>query len=54
MEYLTAQELADLWGISRRRVQKLCAEGRLRGAVKKANLWLIPQGTNKPKDLSNK
>ena len=50
MDYITAQEAADKWGITRRRVQILCGEGRIVGAVKKANLWLIPKDTEKPVD----
>lgn len=51
MDYMTAQEAADSWGITRRRVQILCVNGRIKGAFKKANLWLIPKGTAKPGDL---
>lgn len=50
MEYITAQEAADKWGISRRRVQVLCADGRIEGAIKMANLWLIPEEAEKPDD----
>lgn len=50
MDYITAQEAAEKWGISRRRVQILCVEGRIDGAVKKANLWLIPKSVEKPID----
>lgn len=50
MDYITAQEAAEKWGISRRRVQILCVEGRIAGAVKKANLWLIPKSVEKPID----
>lgn len=50
MDYITAQEVADKWGITRRRVQILCVDGRIEGAVKKANLWLIPVTTLKPID----
>lgn len=50
MEYITAQETADKWGITRRRVQILCADGRIKGALKKANLWLLPQDAQKPLD----
>ena len=28
-EYMTAQEAAELWGISVRRVQRLCKENRV-------------------------
>lgn len=50
MDYITAQEAADKWGITRRRVQILCVDGRIEGAIKKANLWLIPKDTEKPAD----
>lgn len=50
MEYITAQETADKWGITRRRVQILCAERRIEGAMKMANLWLIPENAKKPED----
>ncbi|NCC17190.1 MAG: DNA-binding protein [Clostridia bacterium] len=50
MDYITAQEAADKWGITRRRVQILCVDERIEGAIKKANLWLIPKDTEKPVD----
>lgn len=50
MDYITAQEVAEKWGITRRRVQVLCVEGRIQGALKKANLWLIPNDIEKPID----
>ena len=50
IDYITAQEAADKWGISRRRVQILWVNGRIDGAVKKANLWLIPRDAGKPVD----
>lgn len=50
MEYITAQEAADKWGITRRRVQILCAAGRIDGATKMANLWVIPKDAEKPED----
>lgn len=54
MDYMTAQEAANLWGITRRRVQILCVDGRINGAFKKANLWLIPKDAEKPNDMRNK
>lgn len=48
MEYITAQEAADKWSITRRRVQILCVNGRINGAIKMANLWLIPKNAEKP------
>jgi hypothetical protein len=50
MDYITAQEAADKWNITRRRVQILCGDGRIEGAIKKANLWLIPEDAEKPVD----
>jgi len=50
MEYLTATEIAEKWGISSRRVRILCNEGRVKGAITKGNLWLIPYNTDKPQE----
>lgn len=50
IEYITTHEAADKWGITARRVQLLCAQGRIEGAVKKASVWLIPQDAEKPLD----
>ena len=47
MEYLTAEEIANIWGISSRRVRILCNEGRVEGAITKGNLWLIPSDAQK-------
>jgi hypothetical protein len=51
MNHITAQETAERWKISRRRVQLLCANDRIPGAMKVANLWLIPNDAQKPHDL---
>lgn len=50
MDYLTAEEIAEKWGISDRRVTKLCNEGRIPGAIRKSFLWLIPGDAIKPED----
>ena len=47
MEYITIQDAAERWGISERRIQVLCSEGRLKGAVKFGRQWAIPSDTNK-------
>ena len=39
-----------LWGISVRRVQKLCEENRIDGIVRLPRAWLIPQDAQKPAD----
>ena len=53
-EYMTAQEAAELWGISVRRVQRLCKENRIEGILNINRVWLIPKGTDKPNDARKK
>ena len=50
MDYVSSTETAKIWGISPRRVAKLCAENRIDGVVKIGKTWIIPRTTNKPKD----
>lgn len=50
MIYLSISQMADKWGISRRRVQVLCADGRVYGAMKIGTVWVIPADTPKPQD----
>lgn len=54
MEYLTVKEAGDKWGISSRMVTVYCTNGRIPGAIKKGNLWLIPADAEKPLDLRRK
>ena len=49
-EYMTVKEVAEKWGLSVRRVQLLCVEGRIEGAMKYASVWAIPKDAEKPKD----
>jgi len=50
MEYMSAPETAKKWGISERRVQKLCEENRIPGVQRISRMWLIPTGAKKPID----
>ncbi len=50
MNYITAREAARLWEITQRRVQVLCAQGKIPGAVLFGNSWAIPKDTGKPLD----
>ena len=50
MEWMTVQEAGALWGISTRRAQFLCAIGKVEGAQKLGNIWVIPKGIPKPID----
>ncbi len=54
MEYLTVKEAGIKWGIGSRMVTIYCANGRIKGAVKKGNLWLVPADTPKPVDMRRK
>ena len=50
MEYMSAKEAADKWGISQRRVAVLCSEQRIADAVMVGNMWIIPVNAEKPID----
>lgn len=50
MEYMTIQEAARKWRILSRRIQVLCSENRINGAVKFGRQWAIPVETEKPLD----
>lgn len=54
MEYMTASQAAKKWNISQRRVQILCAEGRIPGVFKLGEAWAIPADTQKPEDKRRK
>ncbi len=54
MNYISAQEIADKWGISKRRVQVLCASNRIKNAKKIGNMWVVPSNAAKPKDARYK
>lgn len=49
-EYMTAQETAELWNISVRRVQRLCKENRIEGVLNINRVWFIPKNVKKPAD----
>ena len=42
------KDCAEEWGISKRRVQIYCEEGRIKGAFKYGQYWLIPKDAQKP------
>lgn len=54
MEYMSAKEAAYKWKISKRRVQILCSEGRIDGAMKVGIVWVIPKDAKKPEDQRKK
>lgn len=50
MEYISAKEAAERWGIQVRGVQELCKAGRIQGAFKFERSWMIPASAKKPED----
>lgn len=50
MEYLTMKEAAKLWGVTSRMVTYYCTSGKIDGAIKKGDIWLIPSNSQKPVD----
>ncbi len=50
MDYITVKEAAEKWGVTTRRVQVLCAQGKIPGAVRFGITWAIPKDAIKPAD----
>ena len=50
MEWMTVKEAGVLWGITTRRAQYLCSDGKVEDAQKLGSQWVIPKGTPKPID----
>lgn len=50
MDFMSAREAADKWGISQRRVAVLCSENRIDNAIMVGNMWIIPTTAEKPLD----
>ena len=50
MKYLSVTQTAEKWGISQRRIQTLCNEERIEGAVRIGHTWAIPEDAPKPTD----
>nr|WP_319775809.1 Fic family protein [uncultured Sphaerochaeta sp.] len=50
MQYISTNTASKRWGISERRVRRLCNEGRIEGASKMGRNWIIPDHANKPID----
>lgn len=54
MEYKSAIEMAEVWQCDRSLVLRHCREGRICGAKKVGNSWLIPNTAEKPQDARRK
>ncbi len=49
-DYLTIKEVSVKWELTERRIQKLCSEGKIPGAVKFGRDWAVPKDAEKPPD----
>ncbi len=49
-DYLTIKEVSVKGGLTERRIQKLCSEGKIPGAVKFGRDWAVPKEAEKPPD----
>lgn len=50
MEYMTLKEASVKWGVTPRRINYYCTQGRIAGAEKMGTVWLIPKDASKPTD----
>ena len=54
MEYMSVKETAEKWGVSERRIQRLCSENRIKGVIHFSRVWAIPKDAKKPVDARRK
>ena len=54
MKYISAKEAASKWNITIRRVQDLCKNHSIDGAVRWGRDWMIPADANRPADRRKK
>lgn len=50
LAYMTANEAAEKWNISHRRVLTLCKKNRITDVAMLGNMWIIPIDAQKPED----
>ena len=48
--YISIREASYRWGVSERRVNQYCAEGRIPGASQFGRSWAIPEDAEKTSD----
>lgn len=54
LAYMTANEAAEKWNISHRRVLTLCKENRITDVAMLGNMWIIPISAQKPEDARSR
>ena len=52
--YIKLAETAASWGVTERRVQALCLNGKIAGAIRLGRDWMIPKNAQKPIDGRSK
>ena len=50
MEYISAKQAAELWGLSDRRIRILCEQGKIAGVIREGRFYRIPADAVKPID----
>lgn len=50
MDFITIKDASQKWNISKRRIQTLCADGRIPGVERLGYCWAIPKDAKKPAD----
>ena len=53
MDLISVKEASIKWGVSERRVQKLCSDRRIKGAIKFGQVWMIPNTAVLPTHKNN-
>lgn len=48
--YLSVREASYKWGVSERRVNQYCTQGRIPGLSRFGKSWCIPENAEKPTD----
>ena len=48
MRYMTSAQMAEKWGLTKRRVNSLCQSGSIKGAYKDGYRWMIPEDSKRP------
>lgn len=50
ISYMKISDASEKWGIGERRINTLCLERRIEGAIKFGTTWAISVDVEKPKD----
>ncbi|MBO4591214.1 MAG: helix-turn-helix domain-containing protein [Eubacterium sp.] len=48
--FLTIKEVAEKWNVTPRRVQLMCSDGTIPGAMKFGGVWAVPEDAERPAD----